>query len=332
MSDFLSQDEIESLLSSLSAADEPQAVSSQVHEQSGDTLENKTVVTYDFRSSDRLTREQLRGIRTLMEHFTRQYALALSAVLRVPVRGEARNAEQLDYSGFIQSLGPSVLYVLESPGLRKHWILQVSHDLIMIAVDRLLGGPGMPTDDMERPPSEIELKLVDRLIVRVLSTLEEIWRHLLPLKLSLSSVETDVEIAQVYPHSESVIVTPVVFEIKDSTVAFSLCIPYSEIKPLGQQLAGRLWEAARSTVDDSAPYELAQNLTKARLEVVSSFPSRDLSLRQVAALRPGDVLTFPARKDTPSVELRVSGRLKFIGAPGIRGNHLAVAIAREVAG
>ncbi len=330
MSDILSQNEIESLLSSLSAVSEPEPVASQIHGSDARELSQRSVKLYDFKRSDRLSKEQLRGLRTVMDHFARQYSLVLSALLRVPVTGESREAEQLTYSSFVTSLQPSVLYVLESHGLRKRWVLQLSHSMILMAVDRLLGGPGHEPDYIDRPPSEIELALVNRLIQRALATLQELWRHIIPLELKVVSVETDIELAQIYPHSESVVVVPMMYRVRDFPSGMALCVPYVSLKPLAQQLSGRLWEAAQVSEDEGSPHEMAANLSLSRIETVARFPAMELTLLRLSQLQLGQVLPLRAQPEVPSVELRVAGRLKFIGTPGIKGDHIAVAISQEV--
>ena len=330
MSDILSQDEIESLLSSVSAASEPEPVASQVHGSETRELSKRSVKPYDFRRSDRLSKEQLRGLRTVMDHFSRQYALVLSALLRVPVTGESRDAEQLTYNSFVSSLQPSVLYVLESHGLRKRWVLQLSHSLILMAVDRLLGGAGQEPEYIDRPPSEIELALVNRLIERALTSLQELWRHIIPLEFKVVSVETDIELAQIYSHAESVVVVPMVYNVREAPAQMSLCVPYVSLKPLAQQLTGRLWEAADTVADAGSPHEMASNLSLSRIEIIARFPAMELTLRRLSQLKPGQVLPLRAQPEVPSVELRVAGQLKFIGTPGMKGEHLAVAISQEV--
>jgi flagellar motor switch protein FliM len=120
VSDILSQEEVDALLSAVSASGGDSEFSSGI-----DTSENavdeqqlddeRTISLYDFRRPDRVSKDQMRTLQNLHESYARQFSTTLTNFLRTFVEIELVSVDQLTYSEFVMSI-PIQLYLCFQDG------------------------------------------------------------------------------------------------------------------------------------------------------------------------------------------------------------------------
>ena len=134
MNRILSQDEIDSLLSTVSKGKDFETVETEFREQT------KLVSLYDFKHPDRISKEQIRTMRTIHENFARLFATFLSTNLRALVDVNVISIDQVTYSEYTISLSMlSSLYLLRLPELEGKAVVEISPHFLLFMVDRLLG-------------------------------------------------------------------------------------------------------------------------------------------------------------------------------------------------
>ena len=139
MTEILSQDEIDALLSAISSGDVDPDDYSAVGEQ-------KKVKIYDFRRPDKFSKDQIRTLQMMHETFARLTTTALSAQLRALVGVHVGSVDQLTYEEFIRSIpNPTTLAVINIDPLRGSAVLAIDPSITFTIIDRLFGGPGEPT-------------------------------------------------------------------------------------------------------------------------------------------------------------------------------------------
>ncbi|MBU1651082.1 flagellar motor switch protein FliM, partial [bacterium] len=103
MNKILSQEEIEALLSNVANSDD--IADSEMDE-------HKRFHVYDFMHPDRISKDQIRSMRTIHENFARLLATHLSAVLRSMVDVNLLSIDQVTYSEYTVSLStPASIYI-----------------------------------------------------------------------------------------------------------------------------------------------------------------------------------------------------------------------------
>ena len=96
--DSLSQDEIDALMSAVTAGeDEPQ-------ERGSSNVQKSTAVAYDFKRPKLISKDQKRTIQMLYDTFAKYIASALSMYLRTNVHLDVTMIEQFTYGEYIMSL------------------------------------------------------------------------------------------------------------------------------------------------------------------------------------------------------------------------------------
>lgn len=95
MEEVLSQAEIDELLKSLTSGGPPQPPASETRKE--------RVRPYDFKRALRLSKEQLRSLNRLNEHFARLLSTAFSAALRTYVHVALAAADQVPFEEYVLS-------------------------------------------------------------------------------------------------------------------------------------------------------------------------------------------------------------------------------------
>ena len=154
MAKNLSQDEIDALMTvaaRASGSDAPDQPSS-------------SVVRYNFRRPDRVTKDQMRSLHFLHDRFARNVSTSMSAYLRVVTEVSIISVEQFTYSEFLMSLSdPTAFYAVSMRPLEGVAALELNPAVAFTMIDRMLGGSGRGVM-VNRALTEIEQNVTDGLV------------------------------------------------------------------------------------------------------------------------------------------------------------------------
>src|SRR4051794_39235429 len=143
------------------------------------------VQVYDFKRPERVSKDQMRALEALHEGFGRNFGAALSGYLRTIIEVSVAHIEQLTYSEFIHSLpNPTCFNLLKAEQLEGQLCLEISPLIIYPIIDRLLGGSNADLFIPQRPLTQIEQRLVQRITDRATQHLSEAWSNLTPVNFS----------------------------------------------------------------------------------------------------------------------------------------------------
>jgi flagellar motor switch protein FliM len=285
-----------------------------------------TPVAYDFRRPNKFTREHVRALQIAHETFARQFTTVLSTTLRTLSHVQARGIGQLTYDEYIRDVAnPTYLAILSLPPLAGAAIFHLPLPVVLTAVDRLLGGPGTGPS-VNRALTEIEQSLVRDLLGRVLRELAYAFESLTALEPTVIHQESNPQFAQIGSPSDMVIVFVYDLRIGSQAGEATLCIPFSALQPVLDEVMGSSLLAGRIEADAGSVRDaLAGRMGSAPVTVSVSFPPVALALADIVDLRPGDVLPLDHRVDAP-LEVSVGGVPRFAARPGRRGKRLACVI------
>ncbi len=323
----LSQEEIDALINQL--ATEPAALE--------DALEGKKIKSFDFRFNKRLDKfsnNQLQTLRTLHENFTRLLNNSLSVYLRTRVEASIVSIEQISYGDFIASIGiPSILSIYSMDPLPGSGIVQVDLNLVFSIIDRLLGGPGWFPQKL-RDLTDIERTLMQRFMARMLNSYRESWNYLLTLSLKIEALDSNPQfIPRIIPLDQIVAYVSMELKIGDMAGVMNFCLPHLVLQSISTQLTDFQWSptvlAGRGMTEEDIQ-QLARNVERSQVDVEVELGKTTVSLRDLVALQPGDVILFDKPTDAPLVA-RINEREKFHVYPGVNKDRLAVQVADAIA-
>ena len=130
MADVLSQSEIDNLLKALS--------SGEVDVDEMKDTEEKAVKNYDFARPSKFSKEHLRTLEIIFEHYGRLLSTNLPVYLRKNIQVEVVNSEAQTYSEFANSLSnPMLLGVINFSPLKGNILLEMATNIGYAMVDRM---------------------------------------------------------------------------------------------------------------------------------------------------------------------------------------------------
>ncbi len=322
---MLSQEEIDALVNQLAA---PEA------EAGG--LEGRKIKSFDFRFNKRLDKfstNQLQTLRTLHDNFTRLLNNSLSVYLRTRVEATIVSIEQISYGDFIASIGiPSILSIYSMEPLPGSGIAQIDLNLVFSIIDRLLGGPGWFPQKL-RDLTDIERTLMQRFMARMLNSYRESWNHLLTLSLKIEALDSNPQfIPRIIPLDQIVAFVSCELKIGDMTGVMNFCLPYLVLQPISGQLSDFQWSPSVVAGRGMTELDIAQltrNVERAPVGVSVELGKTVVSLRDLIALQPGDLVMFDKPVSEP-LAVTVNEREKFKVFPGVNRDKLAVRVAHVV--
>ncbi len=328
MADVLDQSEVDALLSAVEAGSSGENAPTAPERSKIERV--RDVQTYDFKSPERVSKDQMRALESLHEGFARNFGASLSGFLRTIIEVRVATAEQLTYSEFIHSLpNPTNFNLLSAEPLEGQMCLEISPLIIYPIIDRLLGGSSAETFIPQRPLTMIELRLVRRITDRALDNLSEVWSSLVQVKFSLNEVENNPHLVQIVAPNEVVVVIGFEIRMGQRSGTMSFCIPFNVIEPVMSKLATQGWLAyKRKSVSESKKEELADHLENTQVELLAILAETDITMQELIALQPGDIIQT-GKPATADLLVKVAGKPKFACKLGRYKDSRAVQILRE---
>ena len=319
MSKILSQDEIDALLSSAATGDG----SSQGRDGVG------SVVAYNFRRPDRVSKEQIRSLHFLHDRFARNFGTSLAAYLRTITEVSILSVEQFSFSEFLLSLSdPTAYYALATPPLDGLCALEINPTVAFTIVARMLGGSG-DGPPPKRALTEIEQNVVDSVVKLMLEHLTETWRPNFELQFKIHARETRPQMLQVAGPNEAVIRLAFDLKVGDIRGMLNLCIPATVIESTGSAFT-QGWHRTRRDPSAVERAWLERNLMRMPLKVSTTLDTQ-LKARDLVRLERGDVLSLEIPTESP-VNVLVENRLKFKGRLTVSNGRRATVIERSAEG
>ncbi|MDO5293988.1 MAG: flagellar motor switch protein FliM [bacterium] len=318
MGDVLSQSEIDNLLAALS--------SGEIDADEMKTTEDKQVKNYDFRRPSKFSKEHLRTLVIIFDHYARLLSTNLPAYLRKNVSIEVMNSEAVTYSEFSNALAnPVILGIVNFAPLEGNIIIELAENIGYTIVDRMLGGNGQPLEKT-RDFSEIELSILERIMNVCTNLLKEPWQSVLPLEPRLERIETNSQFAQIIsPNEMTSIIT---MNIKIGTVEglMNVCIPYSCVEDIIDKLNTKFWYSNVRVHDKQAYHDVIETaISRARIPIRAILGKSTISVTDFVNIQKGDIIRLNSKIDD-ELEVYVGNVKKFTALPGSSNDSYAVRV------
>ncbi len=319
MSKILSQEEIDALLTS--AAD---------LERSGRLAlpdDAPSVMVYNFRRPDRVSKEQIRSLHFLHDRFARNISTSLSAYLRTVTDVSVMTVEQFTYSEFLMSLpDPTAFYAVSLAPLEGLGALELNPSIAFAMIDRMLGGSGRgmaPT----RGLTEIEQHVIDGVVKLLLEHLADTWKHIVEVRFRLSARDTRPQMLQVAAPNEVVVLIGFDMRIGDARGMLNFCLPASMIESVGESFTHSWYRTNRGASSADAEI-MRQTLGRLPLQVAATIETT-LTAGEVLDLRPGDLISLGHRVGD-AIDGRINDLTRFRVQPTMVSGRAGVRVIEAV--
>jgi len=318
MGDVLSQNEIDNLLAALSSGE----LDVDEIKDNGE----KQVKDYDFARPSKFSKEHLRTLEIIFEHYGRLLSTNLPVYLRKNVQIEVMNSEAVTYQEFSNALSnPVLLGIINFAPLQGSIIIEMASNLGYAIVDRMLGGKGESLDKV-REFSEIELLIIERIMIICVNLLHEPWQNVTDIHPHLERIETNSQYAQIISPSEMIAIITINVKIGTVEGLMNICIPYITVEDIIDKLNTKYWYANMQRYDETDYAEAIESLIRrAQIPVKAVLGNSSISVSDFSMLQVGDIIRLD-RTVEEELDIYVGNIKKFAALPGASGENYAVRI------
>jgi len=287
-------------------------------------------IRYDFSKPHSLSRTFENNLATVSDTFAKGCAINLSSYYRSTVSVEPTGIRHILFQEYLKTVDkPSCLAIINAQPLRGQSVFNVTPNLIFALVDKLLGGEGKALEE-PRDFTEIELKISQRIINKVLTDLKASMERFVDINPSVSRIENNPEFVNICPGLERVVSLDFKVVMGENEGMMNICIPVTAFEPVIEQ-----FDPAEE-MPERSPQERVQdmqNITEVVKEVLLGvnvvIGEKDVPLSLVNNLKVGDVIVLDRKINEP-IDVLVEGVTKFLAIPGRSGGRKAVKIVKTI--
>lgn len=322
MGEVLSQNEIDSLLTALSNGE------LDVDEMKGSG--EKQVKNYDFARPAKFSKEHLRTMEIIFEHYGRLLSTNLPVYLRKNIQVEVMNSEAVTYSEFSNALSnPVLLGIVNFAPMPGNIIVELASNLGYAMVDRMLGGTGLPLE-RSRDFSEIELLIIERILNVCINLLREPWANVQDIHPRLERIETNSQFAQIISPSEMIAIITINLKIGGVEGLMNICLPYITLEDVMDKLNTKYWYSTMQERDETQYTEAIEAMiSKAPMPVKAVLGNSAISVNDFINLQAGDIIRLNT-KVNQELDVYVGNIKKFTALPGASGEQYAVRVTSVI--
>ena len=322
MSDILSQSEIDNLLKQLSEGD------LDVDQIQGE--DEKQVKNYDFSRPTKFSKEHLRTLEIIFEHYSRLISTNLPVYLRKNVQVSVASSETVTFSEFSNALSnPSVLGIVNFAPLNGNIIIEIATNLCYAMLGRMLGGSGQPLEK-SRDFSDIELTILQKLLVMFTQLMREPWKNVVEISPVLSRLETNPQFAQVIAPSDMIAIVTLNMKIGDVEGMVNICLPFFTLEDVMDKLNTKYWFSTMQENHDEHYEEYIESMIRrVDIPIKAVLGRSTISVNDFLNLQVGDCIRLDSRVDT-DMNVYVGNIKKFTALPGTDRDSYAVQITSVI--
>ena len=322
MGEVLSQSEIDSLLAALSTGE------LDVEDmQDGKEMQIKN---YDFARPAKFSKEHLRALSMIFEHYGRLLSTNLPVYLRKNISVSVASAETVTFQEFSNALSnPVLLAILNFSPLQGNAIMELSSNFGYAIIDRMLGGQG-DTLDKSREFSEIEMSIIEKIMIICMQLLREPWKNVVEVNPFLERIETNPQFAQVVAPNDMVALIMLNVKIGEVEGFMNMCLPFFTLESVMDRLNTKFWFANMQQMDEE-DYEqfLEIMVRKVDVPIKAILGKSVVTVSDFVNIQPGDIIKLDSRIDD-ELDIYVGNIKKFTAVPGANQDNYAIRVTSVI--
>ncbi|MCM1540038.1 MAG: flagellar motor switch protein FliM [Blautia sp.] len=322
MGEVLSQSEIDALLSSIA--------SGEINADEMQETEEKQVKNYDFSRPTKFSKEHLRTLEIIFEHYSRLISTNLPVYLRKNVQVAVASSETVTFNEFTNALSnPVILGIINFAPLNGTVIMDLATNLGYAMLDRMLGGSGVPLEK-SREFSEIEMTIIEKILVMFTQLLREPWKNVIDISPVLQRLETNPQFAQVIAPNDMIAIVTLNMKIGDVEGFMNVCLPFLTLEDVMDKLNTKYWfSTMQENHDENYEAYIESLIRKADIPVRAVLGKSVITVNDFMNLQVGDCIRLGSRVDD-DMNIYVGNIKKFTALPGAEKDSYAVRITSVI--
>ena len=234
MTEVLTQDEIDELLTAINAGD--------TNREYIDPATSRKIRTYDFKRPDKFLKNQCKAFSMTHGIFSRLSAASLSTWLRSTVHVNVASVDPLTYEEFVRSIpSPTVLAVVGMEPYNGNAVIEIDPAISFSIIDRMFGGIGEGTK-YQHELTDIERSVMEEIAVHLLGNMRVAWPKAIGLQPKLVRIDTDPQLVKIAHHTDMVLLVTLEAKVGDVEGMINLCVPHATLKPIIGKLTNEVFQ------------------------------------------------------------------------------------------
>jgi flagellar motor switch protein FliM len=280
---------------------------------------------FDFEDQHNLQIRKMPRLEAVHENFIKSLSDSLLKMYsREPVV-ELSYVHATKFGQYMEKLGaPANLNLIYAMPNRHACLLVLDPSLLYILVDRYFGGSGSLQGKKETTVfSPTEWRMSQQIADMVCKELQKAWHNVAGFSFSHAETVDDPDNIRIYNANE--IIVEIAFQVgfEEAVGEMHLVIPYSMLEVVRHSLEADSDQAEEREADHVWQNALTDQISSASLSVCGSIEGIQMKVRDLLALKQGDVMPIPM---PDLVCVNVEGLPTFAGTFGRNQEQLALKI------
>ena len=322
MGEVLSQSEIDNLLAALS--------SGEIDADEVNGADEKQVKDYDFKRPTKFSKEHLRTLEIIFEHYGRLLSTSMPVYLRKSVQVSVTSSETVIFSEFSNSLSnPVILGIVDFQPLGGTILIELASQLGFAMIDRMLGGAGDPLEK-SREFTEIEMTIIEKMMVIFMQLMREPWKNVVDINPMMERIETNSQFAQIIAPNDMIAIVTLNIKIGDVEGFMNVCLPFFTLESVMDKLNTKFWYANMQEHNEENFEEYVEALIKrVDVPVKAVLGKTNISVTDFVNLQRGDIIRLDTEVEQ-DLTVYVGNIKKFTALPGTSRDKNAVRVTSVI--
>ncbi|MBI5660340.1 MAG: flagellar motor switch protein FliM [Nitrosomonadales bacterium] len=287
--DFLSQEEVDSLLKGVSGeSDEP----ARPAEPEGG------IQPYNLATQERIVRGRMPTMELLNERFARLFRISLFNLMRRTAEISVGSVRIQKFGDFIRNLPvPANINLVQPKPLRGNALFIFDPNLIFLVVDNMFGGDGRFHTRVEgREFTQTEHRIIQKLLGAVFESYGKAWQAVYPVEFEFVRSEMNPQFANIATPNEVVLVTTFEIELGGAGGSFHTLLPYAMVEPIRELLYSAM-QGDHLVADKRWLHMLSRQIQSADVELNAILGEARVTFDQVLKMKSGDTIPLDVREN-----------------------------------
>ena len=322
MGEVLSQNEIDNLLAALS--------SGELDAEDMNDANDKQVKNYDFKRPTKFSKEHLRTLEIIYEHYGRLLSTSLPVYLRKNVQVSVASSETVIFSEFSNALSnPVILGIVNFQPLGGTILIELAAQLGFAMIDRMLGGAGDPLEK-NRDYTEIEMTIIEKMMVVCMQLMREPWKNVVDINPMMERIETNSQFAQIIAPNDMIAIVTLNVKIGEVEGFMNVCLPFFTLESVMDKLNTKFWYAnmQEQTEEDFEEY-IGALIKRVDVPVKAVLGKTNISVTDFVNLQVGDIIRLDTEVEQ-DLKVYVGNIKKFTALPGTSKDRNAVRVTSVI--
>lgn len=284
MSEFLSQDEVDSLL---------RGVTGEAEADAADAASQEGVRAYNLATQERIVRGRMPTMEVINERFARLLRIGLFNFIRRTPEVSVGQVRVLKFSEFIRNLPvPANINLIQAKPLRGNGLFVFDPNLVFLIVDSMFGGDGRFHTRVEgREFTQTEHRIIKKLLDVVFEAYQKSWEAVYKLEFEFVRSEMNPQFANIATPNEVIVLTTFEVEFGGAGGALHIIMPYAMLEPIRELLYSSM-QGDHLIADKRWLNLLSRQIQSADIELRAELGHTRTTLGEVLKMQVGEFIAL----------------------------------------